>query len=82
MKKLIIASFIGMIFFQSCTKENGIKPTSEPIDQSAVDDGTLLPFPDFIKETNDDVKAAEKKYIPQVPQTPPIYIPKYAFVKS
>ena len=83
MKKLIIASFIGMICFQSCTKENEIKPAKEPVDQSAVDEKTLLPSPDFIKVTNDeDVNATERKYIPQPTQTPPIYIPKYTFVKS
>jgi hypothetical protein len=34
MKKLMLASFIGMIFFQSCTKENNILPVKEQLNQN------------------------------------------------
>lgn len=42
MKKLMLASFIGMIFFQSCTKENNILPVKEQINQTAMDRKTAI----------------------------------------
>jgi hypothetical protein len=82
MKKLIIASFIGMICFQSCTKENEIKPASQPLDQFATENENLNTPAKIIKVIIYDNSSEEKNHFPVPKQTPPIYVPVNPFGKN
>lgn len=78
MKTILMATVIGMICFQSCTKENKILPTEPQKNLSVNDNQTYLNQLRPTKWCATSVVNKTKPKTKNPEQTPPVFIPNIA----
>ena len=80
MKSILIATVIGMICFQSCTKENTVQPVNAATSTNNEDQISKKNVPHPIKNSNVPIEKDEKTIIikcgTEIPNSPVIKYPR------